>query len=60
MSSRIGAVQIREMPQMQITVTVSRRVRFRLWMFRQILWLLGVVYPGQCVIGIHHGEDNEQ
>ena len=60
MSSSIGAVKIREMPQMQITVTVLRRVRFRLWMFRQILWLLGVVYPGQCAISIYHAEDNER
>jgi len=52
MTANIGAVEIREMPAMQITVTVLRRVRFRLWLFRQIMWLLSVVYPGQCSINI--------
>ena len=56
----IGAVEIREMPAMQITVTVLRRVRFRLWLFRQIMWLLSVVYPGQCSISIKSVEDDEQ
>ena len=55
----IGSVEIREMPAMQITVTVLRRVRFRLWLFRQIMWLLSVVYPGQCSINIKSVEDDE-
>ena len=58
--ANIGAVEIREMPAMQITVTVLRRVRFRLWLFRQIMWLLSVVYPGQCNINIKSAEGDEQ
>ena len=60
MTVSIGAVKIHEMPPMQITVTVLRRVRFRLWLFRQIMWLLSVVYPGQCSINIKAVEDDEQ
>ena len=56
----IGAVEIREMPPMQITVNVLRRVRLRLWLFRQIMWLLSVIYPGQCSISIRSVEGDEQ
>ena len=51
-------VQIKQMAPISITISVTRGVRFRLRLFRLLLWLAARSYPGRCRVA-YKGTDEE-
>ena len=51
-----GHVSIDTMAQLDITVTIQRRVLFRLWLFTVLMRAAQLVYPGHCNLTIEQAE----
>ena len=52
-----GHVSIDTMAELDITVTIQRRVLFRLWLFTVLMRAAQWVYPGHCNLTIEQAED---
>lgn len=46
-------------PQMSVTLYVSRRWLFRLWLAGRLLTLAKWVYPGQMSLSLDHASEHE-